>query len=65
MGGKIKDSGDTYVRRPGNCGGKMKKTLFVWLLLLLVLGLEGCATIRGVGEDLQSLGGAIKRTVSQ
>jgi predicted small secreted protein len=47
-------------------GGKMKKeTLFFWALLLVVLALEGCATIRGIGEDIQSLGRALKRAVSE
>jgi predicted small secreted protein len=46
-------------------GGKMKKkTLLLWASLLVVLALEGCATVRGMGEDLQSLGRAIKRAVS-
>jgi predicted small secreted protein len=46
-------------------GGKMKnKTLLLWSSLLIVLALEGCATVRGVGEDIQSLGRAIKRAVS-
>ena len=46
-------------------GGKMKKkTLFLSALLLVVLALEGCATIRGIGEDIQSLGRALKRAVS-
>jgi predicted small secreted protein len=41
-----------------------KETLFFWALLLIVLALEGCATIRGIGEDIQSLGRALKRAVS-
>jgi predicted small secreted protein len=46
-------------------GGTMKKkTLLLSALLLVVLALEGCATIRGMGEDLQSLGRALKRAVS-
>jgi predicted small secreted protein len=45
---------------------KMKtKTLLLWALLLVVLTSEGCATIRGMGEDIQSLGRAVKRTVSE
>jgi predicted small secreted protein len=42
-----------------------KKTLLLWLLLLVVLALEGCATLRGIGEDIQSLGRALKRAVSE
>ena len=46
-------------------GGKMNtKTLILYALLLVVLALEGCATIRGIGEDIQSLGRALKRAVS-
>jgi predicted small secreted protein len=41
-----------------------KKTLFLSALLLVVSALEGCATIRGIGEDIQSLGRALKRAVS-
>jgi predicted small secreted protein len=52
----------SFGHRPG---GKMKKeTLFLSALLLVVLALEGCATIRGIGEDIQSLGRALKRAVS-
>jgi predicted small secreted protein len=49
----------------GFSGGKMKKkTLLPWALLLVVLALEGCATLRGIGEDIQSLGRALRRAVS-
>jgi len=41
-----------------------KKTLLLSALLLVVLALEGCATISGIGEDIQSLGRALKRAVS-
>jgi len=41
-----------------------KKTLLLSALLLIVLALEGCATIRGLGEDIQSFGRALKRAVS-
>jgi predicted small secreted protein len=41
-----------------------KKTLLLWLLVA-VLTLEGCATIRGIGEDIQSLGRAVKRAFSE
>jgi predicted small secreted protein len=44
---------------------KMKnKTLLLWASLLVVLALEGCATVRGLGEDIQNLGRAMKRAVS-
>jgi predicted small secreted protein len=41
-----------------------RKTLPLWALLLAVLTLEGCATTRGIGEDLQGLGRALKKAVS-
>jgi len=41
-----------------------KKRLLLWSLLLIVLGSEGCATIRGMGEDIQSIGRVVKRAVS-
>jgi predicted small secreted protein len=42
-----------------------KKRLLLWGLLLVVLASEGCATVRGIGEDIQRLGRAVKRTVSE
>jgi predicted small secreted protein len=42
-----------------------KKRLLLWGLLLAVLASEGCATVRGMGEDIQRLGRAVKRTVSE
>jgi predicted small secreted protein len=41
-----------------------KKSLLLGAVLLVVLALEGCATISGMGEDIQSLGRALKRAVS-
>ena len=41
-----------------------RKTLPLWALFLAVLTLEGCATTRGIGEDLQDLGRTLKRAVS-
>lgn len=41
----------------------MRKTILLLLaLLLFVFG--GCATIRGMGEDIQNLGKGIKKTFS-
>ena len=40
------------------------KTLLLWASLLVVLALEGCATVRGMGEDIQNFGRAMKRAVS-
>lgn len=46
-------------------GDKMKKkALLFWVSVLIALAVEGCATLRGMGEDLQSLGRALKRAVS-
>jgi predicted small secreted protein len=42
-----------------------KKMLLLWALLIVVFALEGCATLRGIGEDIQSLGRGLKRTVSE
>jgi predicted small secreted protein len=44
---------------------KMKKQRLLPWLLLAVLTLQGCATLRGIGEDIQSLGRALKRAVSE
>ena len=41
-----------------------KKKLLLWSLLLFMFASEGCATIRGMGDDIQSIGRAVKRTVS-
>jgi predicted small secreted protein len=41
------------------------KMLLLWALLIVVVALEGCATLRGIGEDIQSLGRGVKRTVSE
>jgi predicted small secreted protein len=40
----------------------MKKRMLLLCALLIVL--EGCATLRGIGEDIQSLGRGVKRTIS-
>ncbi len=41
----------------------MRKIGLVVLVLLLVL-VSGCATLRGVAEDFENLGRGLKRTVS-
>jgi predicted small secreted protein len=41
-----------------------KKMLLVCALLSVVITLEGCATVRGIAEDIQNLGRGLKRTVS-
>lgn len=40
---------------------KMKKTI-LFVFMLIILG--GCATLRGMGDDFQSLGRGLKQTVS-
>jgi len=49
-----------------HAGGKNEKEEISFCsLLLLVLASKGCATVRGMGEDIQSLGRAVKRAVSE
>jgi predicted small secreted protein len=47
-------------------GGKIlkEKTLHLLTLVSLLWILQGCATVHGMGEDIQSLGRAMKRAVS-
>jgi predicted small secreted protein len=40
------------------------KMLLLWMSLLLLLVLQACSTVRGMGEDIQSLGRGIKRAFS-
>jgi predicted small secreted protein len=40
------------------------KASILCALILAVTALAGCATVRGIGEDIQSLGRGIKRTLS-
>jgi len=41
-----------------------KKTALAWASLLILLTVEGCGTVRGIGEDIQSLGSVLKRAAS-
>ena len=43
----------------------MKKKILLLSALFLVVVLEGCATLRGIGEDIQNLGRGLKRVVSE
>jgi predicted small secreted protein len=47
-------------------GGKIlkEKTFRLITLFSLICVLQGCATVQGMGEDIQSLGRAMKRAVS-
>ncbi len=42
----------------------MKKTISLTVLVAILIGLASCATLRGMGEDIQNLGKGIKKTVS-
>ncbi len=37
------------------------KTVLVSVVILFTLGLAGCATMEGLGEDIESLGEAIQK----
>jgi len=39
-----------------------KRTLLLLAVLLIVLG--GCATVRGMAEDIENLGKGLKKTIS-
>ncbi len=41
----------------------MRKTILLLISLLLLVGLAGCATVRGMGEDLQNLGKGIQKSL--
>jgi predicted small secreted protein len=41
------------------------ETLLLWAILLVFVALQGCATVRGIGEDIESLGRGLKRAVSR
>jgi predicted small secreted protein len=41
-----------------------KKTLLLFALVLIASVLEGCATVRGMAEDVENLGRGLKKTVS-
>jgi predicted small secreted protein len=41
-----------------------KKTFRLLALLSVIFALQGCATVQGIGEDIQSLGRAMKKAVS-
>jgi predicted small secreted protein len=42
-----------------------RQTLLLCASLLVVFVLGGCATLRGMGEDIQNLGRGLKKTVSE
>ena len=41
-----------------------KKTFRLLALISVIFALQGCATVQGIGEDIQSLGRAMKRAIS-
>lgn len=42
----------------------MRTLRLVFIVSLLVAGLAGCATLRGMGEDFENLGKGIKKSIS-
>lgn len=42
----------------------MKKMVSLLAVLLFVIALGGCATLRGMGQDVENLGRGINKTVS-
>jgi len=43
----------------------MKKPILLLAGLFLLLVLEGCATLRGMGEDAENFGKGLRKTVSE
>ena len=47
----------------------MKKTVQVWALLIFIVVVQllvtGCNTMRGLGQDVEHVGGAIERKAEQ
>jgi len=41
------------------------KTLTAWLMLMSLLAITGCNTVKGVGQDLQKAGSAIEGAVKK
>ena len=42
----------------------MRKLSLVLIVSMLLAGLAGCATFRGMGEDIENLGKGIKKSIS-
>ena len=42
-------------------GGKMNRTLLAGICVFLIVASVGCSTIKGVGEDLGTVGGWVTR----
>ncbi|OGP82531.1 MAG: entericidin [Deltaproteobacteria bacterium RBG_13_65_10] len=42
----------------------MRKLSLILITLILLTGLAGCATFRGMGEDFENLGKGIKKSIS-
>jgi predicted small secreted protein len=42
----------------------MRRVTLLIVALVLLTNLAGCATFRGMGEDIENLGKAIKKSVS-
>jgi predicted small secreted protein len=41
------------------------KTLTAWLMLITLLAITGCNTVKGVGQDLQKAGSVIEGAVKK
>jgi predicted small secreted protein len=44
--------------------GTMRRVVLLAVICSLLAGAAGCATFRGMGEDIQNLGKAMKRAIS-
>ena len=44
---------------------RIRRPIFLLVALLLASGLEGCATFRGLGEDIQNLGKKLEDKASK
>lgn len=42
----------------------MRRLSLIVMALILLAGLAGCATFRGMGEDIQNIGKGIKKSTS-
>jgi len=42
----------------------MRKSTLLLIVFTLLLSLAGCATFRGMGQDIQNLGKGIQKSVS-
>lgn len=43
----------------------MRRPIVLFVALMLLISLAGCATLRGMGEDFENLGKGLKKTISE